>query len=127
MSSFIESLFNVFGGGFLAGGAVVCFALGAASVFGVAFALAGGFGSVVLEAAQRMKLDARGIRCLGIPDRYIKHNSRAGQLAEVGIDADGIAAAMAELAEGDFFATKNTCRDGRRHGGQKLTKSTKEV
>ena len=59
-------------------------------------ALAGGFGSAVLEAAQRMKLDTRGIRCLGIPDRYIKHNSRADQLAEVGIDVDGIAAAISE-------------------------------
>ena len=59
----------------------------------------GGFGSAVLEAAQEMGLAASGFTRLGLPDRFIEHGSRAGQLAEAGIDAVGIAAAMQTLIE----------------------------
>lgn len=52
--------------------------------------LTGGFGSAVLEYAAEAKLDARKMVRLGIPDRFIAQNSRSGQLAEVGIDADSI-------------------------------------
>jgi len=57
--------------------------------------LAGGFGSAVLETAQSLRLPTEHITRLGIPaDRFIAHGSRAGQLAECGIDAAGIAAAV---------------------------------
>ncbi len=55
----------------------------------------GGFGSAVLEAAQELCLPVHRIVRLGISaDRFIRHGSRAGQLAECGIDAAGIAASV---------------------------------
>ena len=34
------------------------------------------------------------VRCLSLPDRMIDHDSQGGQLAHVGLDAAGIAAAL---------------------------------
>ncbi len=59
----------------------------------------GGFGSAILEAAQEMALDTSGIVRLGLPDRFIEHGSRAGQLAEAGIDASGIAARLQAMLD----------------------------
>jgi 1-deoxy-D-xylulose-5-phosphate synthase len=59
----------------------------------------GGFGSAVLEAAQEMGLSAANVTRLGLPDRFIAHGSRAGQLAEAGLDPAGIAAAVLALIE----------------------------
>jgi len=59
----------------------------------------GGFGSAVLEAAQEMGLAAPAMTRLGLPDRFIGHGSRSAQLAEAGIDAAGIAAAVQTLLE----------------------------
>jgi 1-deoxy-D-xylulose-5-phosphate synthase len=56
-------------------------------------ALMGGFGSAVLEAASGMGLDTSRIRRLGIPDRFIEHADRGELLADLGLDARGIAAA----------------------------------
>jgi 1-deoxy-D-xylulose-5-phosphate synthase len=57
----------------------------------------GGFGSAVLEAAQEMGLDASHVIRSGMPaDSFIPHGSRARQLAECRIDADGIAATIRE-------------------------------
>lgn len=57
--------------------------------------IAGGFGSAVLETAQALGLDASRILRLGIPDdRFVPHGSRAGQLAECGIDATAIASTI---------------------------------
>ncbi len=54
-----------------------------------------GFGSAVLETARDLGLSAANVIVLGIPaDRFIAHGSRAGQLAECGIDAAGIATAI---------------------------------
>ena len=53
-------------------------------------ALAGGFGAAVLEHAQAHQLNMKNLHALGLPDEYIEQNSRAGQLAQVGIDATGI-------------------------------------
>jgi len=62
--------------------------------------IAGGFGSAVLETAQELGLPIARVVRLGIPtDRFIAHGSRAGQLAECGIDATGIAAAVGSLVE----------------------------
>jgi 1-deoxy-D-xylulose-5-phosphate synthase len=52
----------------------------------------GGFGSCVLEACHELGLPTQSIRTLGLPDRFIHQGSRAGQLAEAGIDAHSIAA-----------------------------------
>ena len=61
--------------------------------------LEGGFGSAVLEAANAAGLDTRHIVRLGIPDRFIEHAERGELLADLGLDAAGIAAACRELAE----------------------------
>ena len=62
--------------------------------------VAGGFGSAVLETAQEMSLDGSRFVRLGLPaDRFIVHGSRAGQLAECGIDATGIAATVQRRLE----------------------------
>jgi len=62
--------------------------------------VAGGFGSAVLETVQKRGLTAARMLRLGIPaDRFIAHGSRAGQLAECGFDATGIAAAVHSLID----------------------------
>jgi 1-deoxy-D-xylulose-5-phosphate synthase len=54
--------------------------------------VAGGFGSAVLETANRLGLPTEAIIRLGLaPDVFYRHGSRAGQLAQAGIDAGGIA------------------------------------
>jgi 1-deoxy-D-xylulose-5-phosphate synthase len=56
--------------------------------------IAAGFGSAVLETTRQLGI-AGDVRMLGLPiDRFIAHGSRAGQLAECGLDAAGIAAAV---------------------------------
>ncbi len=57
-------------------------------------ALIGGFGAAVLEFARDRGWPTEQITRLGIPDRYIAQNSRKGQLAEAGLDADSIAACV---------------------------------
>jgi 1-deoxy-D-xylulose-5-phosphate synthase len=52
--------------------------------------LPGGFGSAVLEAASEMGLDTSSITRLGLPDAWVYQNSRAQQLAEVGLDVAGL-------------------------------------
>jgi len=53
--------------------------------------IVGGFGTAVLESAQSMGLNTASVFRHGIPDQWIIQNSRDAQLAEVGIDSDGIA------------------------------------
>jgi 1-deoxy-D-xylulose-5-phosphate synthase len=62
-------------------------------------ALAGGFGSAVVEAAADAGLNAAHVRRLGIPDRFIEHAERGELLADLGLDAAGIAAACREMAD----------------------------
>jgi 1-deoxy-D-xylulose-5-phosphate synthase len=66
--------------------------------------LEGGFGSALLEAANAAGLDTRHLVRLGLPDRFIEHAERAELLADLGLDVDGICAAVrraraAELGE----------------------------
>ncbi len=61
-------------------------------------ALAGGFGSAVLELAADRGLDSRRIRRMGIPDQFIEHGERAELLADLGLDASGIARACRAAA-----------------------------
>ena len=60
--------------------------------------LIGGFGSAVLEVANEAGLPTTHIRRLGLPDRYILHAERDEQLAEVGLDVNGILQAASALA-----------------------------
>ena len=56
--------------------------------------LEGGFGSVLLVAANSAGLDARHVVRLGIPDRFIQHAERAELLAELSLDVNGICATV---------------------------------
>ena len=60
-------------------------------------AVAGGFGSAVLELAASRGLAADHVRLVGLPDRYIAHASRQEQLTEVGLDTTSLAAEMQEM------------------------------
>ncbi len=53
-------------------------------------ALAGGFGSAVLEMVSEEGGDASKIRRLGIPDRFIEQGPREILLGGLGLDAEGI-------------------------------------
>ncbi len=57
-------------------------------------ALQNGFGSAVLEYAVAHDLPTSALTRLGMPDRLIAHATRPEQLAEIGLDADGIAASV---------------------------------
>jgi 1-deoxy-D-xylulose-5-phosphate synthase len=61
-------------------------------------ALPGGFGSAVLEAANEAGRNTAHVRRLGLPDRFVLHAERDEQLAEVGLDVDGITATALDLA-----------------------------
>jgi 1-deoxy-D-xylulose-5-phosphate synthase len=60
--------------------------------------LMGGFGSAVLEAASDAGIAAAHLRRLGLPDHFVLHAERDEQLAEVGLDVEGIVRAAVELA-----------------------------
>jgi 1-deoxy-D-xylulose-5-phosphate synthase len=61
-------------------------------------ALAGGFGSAVLEACADEHLSTESVHRLGVPDRFIEHGTRGELLADLELDADGIAAACRKMA-----------------------------
>jgi 1-deoxy-D-xylulose-5-phosphate synthase len=61
-------------------------------------ALAGGFGSAVLEAlADRDLLAGRTVRRLGLPDAFVEHGKQKQLRARLGLDSEGIKAALLEL------------------------------
>ncbi len=60
-------------------------------------ALQGGFGSAVLELLYDNNLQNVKVKRLGIPDHYIEQGSQAQLREDVGIDAEGIAAAAADF------------------------------
>jgi 1-deoxy-D-xylulose-5-phosphate synthase len=60
-------------------------------------ALQGGFGSAVLELLYDNNLQDVKVRRLGLPDRYIEQGSQAQLRRDVGIDAEGITAAVLEF------------------------------
>ncbi|MBM4021364.1 MAG: 1-deoxy-D-xylulose-5-phosphate synthase [Planctomycetes bacterium] len=61
-------------------------------------ALPTGFGSALLELVADAGLAAGPITRLGLPDRFVEHGERGELLAELGLDAAGIAAACRRLA-----------------------------
>jgi 1-deoxy-D-xylulose-5-phosphate synthase len=61
-------------------------------------ALPTGFGSAVLEMVSDAGVPVGPIRRLGLPDRFVEHGERGELLAELGLDAAGIAMACRHLA-----------------------------
>jgi 1-deoxy-D-xylulose-5-phosphate synthase len=61
--------------------------------------LEGGFGSAVLEAANAAGLDTRNVVRRGVPDRFVEHGDRAELLADLGLDARGLAATVRKFRE----------------------------
>ncbi|MEM1108326.1 MAG: 1-deoxy-D-xylulose-5-phosphate synthase [Planctomycetota bacterium] len=59
----------------------------------------GGFGSAVLEAGNAAGLDTRLIHRHGMPLKWVGPDSRAGQLADAGLDAAGIAQLARQIIE----------------------------
>lgn len=53
----------------------------------------GGAGSAVLESLQKQGIVKRVLQ-LGLPDRFVEHGDPAGLLAELGLDAAGVVAAV---------------------------------
>ena len=74
--------------------------------------LAGGFGSAVLEAASDAGLGTAHVRRLGLPDSFVLHAERDEQLAEVGLDVDGIVCSALELAKSIGLPMAATLADG---------------
>jgi len=71
----------------------------------------GGFGSAVLEAANRLGLPTDGIIRLGLAaERFYEHGSRGEQLAEAGLDEVGIAATVRRAVQ----AARSAVVDGQR-------------
>ena len=69
-------------------------------------ALQGGFGSAVLELLAAEGLCDVRVRRIGIPDRFIEHGSQAQLRKDLGLDADGITAAVAAfLSSGGIRGT----------------------
>jgi 1-deoxy-D-xylulose-5-phosphate synthase len=62
--------------------------------------LLGGFGDAVYESYRSQGLDPAPLAHMGLPDRFVEHGSRAELLAEVGLDAEHIAARARELVGG---------------------------
>jgi 1-deoxy-D-xylulose-5-phosphate synthase len=58
---------------------------------------AGGFGAAVLELAAERGWSTANLLQLHLPDRFIAHASRPEQLAQAGLDPDGMAAAARQL------------------------------
>ena len=74
-------------------------------------ALAGGFGSAVLEAANAAGLDTSRIRRLGIPDAFVEQGERDDLQVLLGIDTEGMIQAARELSERAEFA-RYGCKPG---------------
>ena len=54
-------------------------------------ALAGGFGTAVLEACNEQRIPTDNIHRLGMPELWVYQEARTSQLAQAGLDAAGIA------------------------------------
>ena len=65
-------------------------------------ALQGGFGSAILELLEMECIRGIKVKRLGIPDRYIEHGSQEQLRRDLGLDADGIAAAAEVFLSGEF-------------------------
>ena len=62
-------------------------------------ALMGGFGSAVLESANRQGLNTERFRVLAIPDEFVEHGDRDELLAELGLDTNGLVRAARDFSQ----------------------------
>jgi len=69
-------------------------------------ALAGGFGSALLEALAAAGAMPRRVERMGIPDRFVEHGPRGVLLGELGLAAGHIATRVAELLESGAHAPR---------------------
>jgi len=76
-------------------------------------ALPTGFGSAVLEAVSDARMQAGPIVRLGLPDRFVEHGERGELLADLGLDATGIAATCRSLASASRPLSHAAPTDGR--------------
>ncbi|MGO9597698.1 MAG: 1-deoxy-D-xylulose-5-phosphate synthase [Isosphaeraceae bacterium] len=79
--------------------------------------LAGGFGSAVLEAASDAGIAAGHVRRLGLPDRFVFHAEHDEQLAEVGLDVEGIIASAIGMARSVGLLATQTESNGKNGRG----------
>jgi 1-deoxy-D-xylulose-5-phosphate synthase len=71
--------------------------------------IAGGFGAAVLEwAAAAGRVGGPQVKLVGIPDAFQEHASRSELLAELGLDARGVAATVREFVTGADADTEGT-------------------
>ncbi len=63
-------------------------------------ALAGGFGSAVLECLADEGIPVPPVRRLGLPDRFVEHGTQAELRRDVGLDADAVERAIRSLLPG---------------------------
>jgi 1-deoxy-D-xylulose-5-phosphate synthase len=63
--------------------------------------LEGGFGSAVLEAANDAGRRHTRIVRLGLPDRFVEHGERNELLADLGLDVEGLCAAVRRALSGE--------------------------
>jgi len=87
-------------------------------------ALAGGFGSGVLELLGKANLDGVRVECLGLPDRFIEHGPQELLRTMFNLDSEGIAmcikTAFSELVgktDLGFSEARNAASFGRTRGG----------
>src|SRR5262249_53990329 len=73
--------------------------------------LQNGFGSAVLEFAVAHRLPTESVTRLGIPDRLVAHATRKEQLAEVGLDAAGIARTVRDAIQTSRGSTSAKTRE----------------
>ena len=73
--------------------------------------LMGGFGSAFLEEANSQRLSSVNVHRIGVPDEFIHHAERAEVLADLKLDAAGVAsvcrdaiALLAKTANADSVA-----------------------
>lgn len=59
----------------------------------------GGFGAAVLELFSDEGIEGINFKRLGIPDRFIEHDTQSALAAKLGLDANGIAREAGELLE----------------------------
>ncbi len=54
-------------------------------------ALAGGFGSAVMQLVEHSNLEGVKVHCMGLPDEFVEHGTQQLLRAKFGLDAEGIA------------------------------------
>ena len=76
--------------------------------------LAGGFGSVVLEALSEAGIKDVPVHRIGMPDSFIEHGTAADQRRQLQLDAEGIAQRVLSVFFPEEAAPSN--RDGAGRG-----------